>query len=1167
MTKTSTSNWTPWYKVVPDNKVECLICGADFSKKKNRMLSHLGYVDAKTGRDTNVGLCKLAKPHVFRAFRDCEGVAPPPLEPMESQHLQGSAGSEELICQGSQSSTMHASCGASENHAAACGPIPNSSGTASQVRPSVGPSTARSLQQSTIPALHAEKQRRKLDMAWAEFFYSANIPFATARSASFKKAVRMTSEMRTSYLPPSYHSIRKKLLDETKLKIKAQITERSKMFIRTYGATLAGDGWSDVKDQPLLNMMCVSPAGEEFLGAIDTSGHAKDAIYIANVIKKYLVEVGPENVVQVCTDNASVMKKAVRIVQQQWPHLYFQGCMAHALNLLLQDWSSADWASSIVEDAQKIVKFIRARHIPLALFRKHAAIHARGLSLVSPTATRFATNFLMVDRLLDVKEALKQTVSDVEWDAYVRTLSDRPTKPLRAQARDLRTLILSDDSEFWQSCANYCTVMKAAVAVLREFDGKQPCMGNVYMLMRTLRQHVAALLNAPFNMPNDLVVPLQVALNDRRLLVHSDLHYAGALLNPHLIKDMELRDDQNAMAGLMRVFQNLTDTAEEFQAVKIEFNSYFHAMPPYYGDHVWSPLGVKELPHLWWFTNGSVGKMLPRIARRILAQVVSSSSCERNWSSYSFVHSKARNRLLPSRAEDLVYIYTNSRVLNQAVPTTDEAAIQWYMQTVVSEDSDSDGPADLPDGDDDVPDDDVPDPDGPNSSTDDESTEGRSEEHDGMPQHPRGIGEDGRDLQDWARRNQVGTNTPHVEPRGEREQSLPPANSFGGDASLRTNPLLHGTQGTNNQTEGPNDELQDTGTSPTAPGDNMASQERPMHGNVVPPTNPVSPSRNEVIVQDVDRERPAHCLVLPSGIDGVGTEGNAPIPALENINSFNAAPVDIHEVATPLMPPPEGRQLFRTPADVLRALTSTPPSIHPTAVGPDPSPRVPASVINDIPLRFMEAFQRNRDLEELRTALPRGNVSAEVPHTTTVEQGGPSNHVQPMHETFLSRDTSTRPLRVVPPTVPSRASSRLKAKNVSQSSLGDVATFVADLRTQTLRGQSTSSVVRGRLLRSRAVEGVPTNNVDIGNAGLLPTRALAKGRRPRSDASARNVTNQTKRNTEGTGPSQTGKKTKNIGDFGCPAHVSENVNDELSSDHGNTSHAEAPCDSDYSLGD
>jgi hypothetical protein len=85
--------------------------------------------------------------------------------------------------------------------------------------------------------------------------------------------------------------------------------------------------------------------------------------------------------------------------------------------------------------------------------------------------------------------------------------------------------------------------MKATMVALKEFNGKQPCMGNVYMIMRALRHHVAALHNAPFNMPSDLMEPFEVALKNREALVASDLHYAGALLNPHLIKDMELRDD------------------------------------------------------------------------------------------------------------------------------------------------------------------------------------------------------------------------------------------------------------------------------------------------------------------------------------------------------------------------------------------------------------------------------------------------------------------------------------------------------------------------------------------------------------------------------------------------------------------------------------------------
>jgi hypothetical protein len=75
---------------------------------------------------------------------------------------------------------MHASCGASQNLATACGPIKNSSGTTSQLQPSMGPFSARSLQQSTILVMHAEEQQCKYDMAWAKFFYGTNIPFATA---------------------------------------------------------------------------------------------------------------------------------------------------------------------------------------------------------------------------------------------------------------------------------------------------------------------------------------------------------------------------------------------------------------------------------------------------------------------------------------------------------------------------------------------------------------------------------------------------------------------------------------------------------------------------------------------------------------------------------------------------------------------------------------------------------------------------------------------------------------------------------------------------------------------------------------------------------------------------------------------------------------------------
>jgi hypothetical protein len=66
----------------------------------------------------------------------------------------------------------------------------------------------------------------------------------------------------------------------------------------------------------------------------------------------------------------------------------------------------------VVEDAQKIVRFIRARHVPLALFHKHAAIHAKGLSLLSPGATRFATNVCQ-----DLVRYAEETCTDASMGA------------------------------------------------------------------------------------------------------------------------------------------------------------------------------------------------------------------------------------------------------------------------------------------------------------------------------------------------------------------------------------------------------------------------------------------------------------------------------------------------------------------------------------------------------------------------------------------------------------------------------------------------------------------------------------------------------------------------------------------------------------------------------
>ncbi|KAL4571816.1 hypothetical protein LXL04_018581 [Taraxacum kok-saghyz] len=77
-----------------------------------------------------------------------------------------------------------------------------------------------------------------------------------------------------------------------------------------------------------------------------------------------------------------------------------------------------------------------------------------------------------------------------------------------------------------------------------------------------------------------------------------------------------------------------------------------------------SSLGTME-PKNWWANFGAQTPLLQTLAFKLLGQPTSSSCAERNWSTYAFIHSLKRNKLTPSRAQDLVYIHNNLRLLSR----------------------------------------------------------------------------------------------------------------------------------------------------------------------------------------------------------------------------------------------------------------------------------------------------------------------------------------------------------------------------------------------------------------------------------------------------------------------------------------------------------------------
>lgn len=82
----------------------------------------------------------------------------------------------------------------------------------------------------------------------------------------------------------------------------------------------------------------------------------------------------------------------------------------------------------------------------------------------------------------------------------------------------------------------------------------------------------------------------------------------------------------------------------------------------------------------WWNLIRATKRALASITKRILAEVCFASSCKRNWSGYSFVHNKLQKRLNVKKADKLVYIYTNARLLHEEALIDNVA---WYKKTFI----------------------------------------------------------------------------------------------------------------------------------------------------------------------------------------------------------------------------------------------------------------------------------------------------------------------------------------------------------------------------------------------------------------------------------------------------------------------------------------------------
>ncbi|XP_039688054.1 uncharacterized protein [Medicago truncatula] len=444
------------------------------------------------------------------------------------------------------------------------------------------PRTTPGSQPTIKSVLQTKEVVEKCDLALAKWFIAASIPFNAANSPYFQSAVDALCCMGAGYKAPSIHDLRGPLLnkwvDETKKKI-----EKYREIWKTTGCTLMVDGWTDGVRRTLINILVYCPKGTIFIKSVDASGASKTGEMLFKLFKEVVLYIGPENVVQIVTDNAANYVAAGRLLEKEFPGLYWSPCATHCINLMFQDIGKLPEVKEAIPHATNVTKYVYNHCYPLYLMRKFT----HGREILCPAPTRFATNFIALQSILSQKNALRAMVTSQEWttSAYAKD----------AKAKQFVEQVLN--TNFWTACADIVKLTEPLVRVLRLVDSEdKPAMGFLYRNMYKAREEMVKRFS------------------------------------------LEFEKHKSTTSGLIDVIEKYARNNHELRAKLNIETSIFRNSEGDFGRKSAIEARNSPFPDEWCELYGCQAPHLQKLAIRVLSQTCSSSGCERNWSVFEHIH-------------------------------------------------------------------------------------------------------------------------------------------------------------------------------------------------------------------------------------------------------------------------------------------------------------------------------------------------------------------------------------------------------------------------------------------------------------------------------------------------------------------------------------------------
>ncbi|KAL5581614.1 hypothetical protein UlMin_014056 [Ulmus minor] len=481
---------------------------------------------------------------------------------------------------------------------------------------------------------------KQIQAAIGRFLYEIGAPLdAVKDSVYLQPMIDAIVSGGSGTVAPSFHDLRGWILKDVVEEVKNDVGQSTTRWEKT-GCSVLVSQWNSGTGKILLNFSVNCPKRTIFFKSVDVSNiiHSPDALY--DLLKQVVVEVGVKKVLQVITSGEEQYVVAGKRLMDNFPTLYWSPCAARCIQLILEDFGNIQWIKSTVEQARSVTRYIYKHSVVLNIMRRYTF----GIDIVKAGDSVFATNFMTLKQMADLKLNLQSMVTSTEWmgSQYSQT------------AEGFTLLDTLTNRSFWSSCILITHLTDPLLRVLRIVRSqKRPAMGYIF----------AGIYRAKERIKRELVkrehymIYWNIIDSRWKTLWRLPLHMSGFYLNPKFFYSVEGDMHNSIMTGMFDCIERLVPDVEVQDKIIKEIKLYKHAA----GD-LGRTLAVRArdslLPAEWWSTYGGCCPNLSRLAICILSQTCSLVHHKPNQVLFEQLH-KTRNSLEHQRLNDLVFVQYN----------------------------------------------------------------------------------------------------------------------------------------------------------------------------------------------------------------------------------------------------------------------------------------------------------------------------------------------------------------------------------------------------------------------------------------------------------------------------------------------------------------------------